>query len=187
MKIDYSNKLKRMGKFEYTLRYLFNYIRTWYNFNIKFPNVEYDGFVRVCGVHIPKGTKVKLGKNIQLGGGSSLCTDVIIGNNVLIGGRVTLIGKDDHGFTTPCRTMWSQVNALSDNPSIIGDDVWIGYGVTIIGPVHIGSGSIIAAGSVLTHDVPPCEIWGGVPAKKMRDRFSSEEDKQNHLEYLKTI
>ena len=54
----------------------------------------------------------------------------------------------------------------------IGNDVWIGYGVTVMQGVHIGDGAIVAAGSVVTKDVEPYSIVGGVPAKLIRYRFS---------------
>lgn len=51
--------------------------------------------------------------------------------------------------------------------------------------MKIGAGSIVAAGSLVTKDIPSCEIWGGVPAKKISDRFKNDEDKQKHLLVLK--
>ncbi|MEY2702104.1 MAG: hypothetical protein RLY43_737 [Bacteroidota bacterium] len=57
----------------------------------------------------------------------------------------------------------------------IGADVWIGEGVKILSPVIIGVGSIIAAGSVVTKDVLPYSIVGGVPAKFIKHRFSSQD------------
>lgn len=56
----------------------------------------------------------------------------------------------------------------------IDDDVWIGYGATIMSGVHIGQGAVVAAGAVVTKDVPPYAIVGGVPAKLIRYRFSEE-------------
>ena len=50
--------------------------------------------------------------------------------------------------------------------------------------ITIGKGSIVAAGSVVTKDIPACEIWGGIPAKKIRNRFKNEEDKLMHLHFL---
>lgn len=56
----------------------------------------------------------------------------------------------------------------------IGNDVWIGMNVTILNGVNIGDGAIIAAGAVVTKDVEPYSIVGGVPAKKVRKRFPEE-------------
>ena len=54
----------------------------------------------------------------------------------------------------------------------IANDVWIGYGATILsGCNHIGNGAVIAAGAVVTHDVPPYAIVAGVPARVLRYRF----------------
>ena len=56
----------------------------------------------------------------------------------------------------------------------IGNDVWIGYGATIMSGLSIGSGSIIAANSHVVKDVPEYEIWGGNPARFIRHRFEPE-------------
>ena len=57
----------------------------------------------------------------------------------------------------------------------IHDDAWIGYGAVIMSGISVGRGAIIAAGSVVTRDVPDYEIYAGVPAKKVRDRFTDDE------------
>jgi acetyltransferase-like isoleucine patch superfamily enzyme len=66
----------------------------------------------------------------------------------------------------------------------IGNDVWIGYGSTIMQGVKINDGAIIAAGSVVTKDVAAYEIYGGNPAKKIADRFHSETEKFHHIQLL---
>ena len=58
-------------------------------------------------------------------------------------------------------------------PATIGNDVWIGANVTINAAVHIGDGAIIASGSVVTTDIPPYTIFGGIPARFLRPRFST--------------
>ncbi|MDE6603995.1 MAG: CatB-related O-acetyltransferase [Lachnospiraceae bacterium] len=65
---------------------------------------------------------------------------------------------------------------LRDNrPVVIGNDVWIGANVCILPGVRVGDGAVIAAGAVVTKDVAPYAIVGGVPAKVIRYRFSPEE------------
>jgi len=54
---------------------------------------------------------------------------------------------------------------------VIGNDVWIGYEAVIMAGVHIGDGAIIGTRAVVTKDVPPYTIVGGVPARKIRNRF----------------
>lgn len=57
---------------------------------------------------------------------------------------------------------------------VIGNDVWIGYEAVIMAGVHIGSGAVIGARAVVTKDVAPYAIVGGVPAKEIRKRFDEE-------------
>ena len=59
--------------------------------------------------------------------------------------------------------------------AVIGNDVWIGAGAMILEGVTVGDGAIIAAGAVVTKDVEPYEIVAGVPAKRLRMRFTEEE------------
>lgn len=66
---------------------------------------------------------------------------------------------------------------------VVGNDVWIGYEAVIMAGVRIGNGAIIAARAVVTKDVPPYTIVGGVPARPIRKRFSDETI--NRLEALK--
>lgn len=69
--------------------------------------------------------------------------------------------------------------AESDFPVIIGNDVWINARVTIVSGVTVGDGAVLLAGAVITKDVPPYAIVGGVPARVLRYRFS-----QPDIDYL---
>lgn len=81
-------------------------------------------------------------------------------------------------FTTfPYRSklLGSEINeARSKGNIVVKDDVWIGYGATIMSGVTIGQGAVIAAGTVVTKDVEPYSIVGGVPAKHIKYRFDRE-------------
>lgn len=57
---------------------------------------------------------------------------------------------------------------------VVGNDVWIGYEAVILSGVHIGDGAIIGARAVVTRDVPPYTVVGGVPAKEIKKRFNEE-------------
>lgn len=103
-----------------------------------------------------------------------------IGSYCSISSKVTfLLGGNHEGgnistFPFRAKIINEKSEAISKGPIIIDDDVWIGYGVTILSGVHIGQGAIIAAGAVVTKDVPPYAIAGGVPAKVLKYRFSHE-------------
>ena len=89
---------------------------------------------------------------------------VHIGDNVMIGPN-TLISTVNHPISPKGRR-----NHLGiAKPVKIGDDVWIGGNVTILPGVTIGNNVVVAAGAVVTKDVPDNCIVGGVPAKKIRD------------------
>ena len=184
-KVEFANMPNGISRFGFIIRYYFNIIRTWYLFNIKYSWVEYNGFVRIMKNTSFARMNIKLGHNVQFGDNCNVACDLVIGNYVLIAGRVCFIGKNDHEFRTSGQFIW--YGERSGNDVIhVGDDVWIGHGCIIMGGVHINSGSIIAAGSVVNKSIPSCEIWGGIPAKKLGDRFASAEEKSNHLDFLKS-
>lgn len=184
MKIDYTNMPMGSSRVGFALRYIMNVFRTWVYFHFVWRNVRYKGFVRVMkGTSFASGAKISLGHNVQFGDYCNVSTDLIVGSNVLFAGRVCFVGKKDHQFNMPGQTIWSSKRDDS-LPTIVEDDVWLGHGVTVVGPVRIGKGAVVAAGAVVTHDVPECEIWGGVPARKIKDRFAFESEKQVHLKFL---
>lgn len=106
---------------------------------------------------------------------------LVIGNYCSIGPNVTFIPEDDHELRTLSTFPWEavalkkeHVEAISKGDIIVDDDVWIGFQSIILSGVHIGQGAVIAAGSVVTKDVPEYAIFGGVPAKLIKYRFSTE-------------
>lgn len=111
-----------------------------------------------------------IGNNVGIGCRCTFLCDVEIGSKVLIATDVAFINSDDHCFDIVGKTIWD--SGRGDKYKIVvEDDVWIGHGVIIIAPVHIGRGSIIAAGAVVNREVPPYSIAAGVPAKVVKARF----------------
>lgn len=109
--------------------------------------------------------KVKIGNNVFFNHNCSITAadSVIIGNNVTIANNVVIV---DHDHVMDSRGVVQ--NELSTMPVVIEDNSWIAANVTITKGVHIGTGAVVAAGAVVTHDVPAHTIFAGVPAKKVR-------------------
>lgn len=108
-------------------------------------------------------------------------TKLIVGNYVSIAQQVSFLLDVEHNMNTistyPFKVkMLKQVDAesFSKGDILVDDDVWIGYGATIMSGVHIGQGAVVAAGAVVTRDVPPYAVVGGVPAKVIKKRFDEE-------------
>lgn len=138
-------------------------------------------------LHIGKGCRLwapnfmRIGDHVYIGKQVHIETNCVIGNYCLIANRVAIIGRDDHDFSAvgyPVRySPWigSQQKSSSNSAVIIGDDVWVGYGVILLTGVSVGKGAIIAAGSVVTKDVSEYTIVAGVPAKVIGKRFPNDE------------
>lgn len=106
------------------------------------------------------GKNISLGKNVFLNTGCTFqdCGGITIGDKTLIGQNVVL-STLNHGFEPENR------NTTYPSPIVIGQNVWIGANATVVPGVTIGDNAIIAAGAVVTKDVPENVIVGGVPAK----------------------
>lgn len=115
------------------------------------------------------GEGLEMGDHSNIGPYSFIgCSGFIkIGSGVMMGPRVTLLAEN-HNFEDASRPMKEQ--GVSRSFITIEDDCWLGAGCMITAGVTIGKGSIIAAGAVVTKDVEPYSIVGGVPAKLIRRR-----------------
>ena len=110
--------------------------------------------------------------------------ELYIGDFCSIAPKVSFILSADHYInhisTFPYKAKFInslELESISKGNIEIEDDVWIGYGATIMSGVHIGQGAIVAAGAVVSKDVPPYAIVGGVPAKIIKFRFNPEQIK----------
>ncbi len=120
---------------------------------------------------------VYVGSRVAFGTGVTVLSTrakVCIGNDVMFGPNVTII-TGDHRIDIPDRTMYSIADSEklpeNDLDVVIENDVWVGANVTILKGVTIHTGSVIAAGSVVTKNVEPYSIVGGVPARLIKKRF----------------
>ncbi len=110
------------------------------------------------------GENIRVGRNVFI---NQNCTmydlgGIDIGDDVLIGPNVSLI-TSGHPIEPSRRR-----EGVTARPIVIGANVWIAAGVTIIGGVTVGENSVVAAGSVVTRDVPPNTLVGGNPARVIR-------------------
>ena len=124
-------------------------------------NIEH-GAVFGSGSHISVGSRSGIGIDSDLHG------TITIGEDVMMGPRCTMLSRN-HSFDDTSRPM-NQQGFGQDQPIVIENDVWIGANVTITSGVRVGQGSVLAAGAVVTSDVPPYSIAGGVPARVLRSR-----------------
>lgn len=126
-------------------------------------------------VIISHQVKIDAPESISIGNNTAILNKCVIagqggltiGNDVMVGFE-SIILTYTHRFDNlevPIRKQ-----GFTAEPVVIGNDVWIGARVVILQGVTIGDGAIIAAGSVVTKNVPPYAIVGGVPAKIIRSR-----------------
>lgn len=94
---------------------------------------------------------------------------VVIGQDVIIGQRCFIIGGGN--YNTEQSDIPIRLQPMLDDGGVeIGDNVWLGGNVTVLGGVHVGSGSIIAASAVMTKSVPEMSVCRGIPAKVVKTR-----------------
>lgn len=102
-----------------------------------------------------------------------------IGNYCCIGPKTTFLLGGEHNYKNVSSYPFEEVilkckkgSAYTKGPIIVGDDVWIGYGCTILSGVSIGQGAIIGAGSIVSKDIPPYAIYAN--GKIIKYRFEKE-------------
>lgn len=115
--------------------------------------------------------QITIGNKFALNGNARIIADcdgkIIIGNSVMVGPNA-IIRASNHKSESAAVDIWLQ--GQTGGTIIIGDDVWIAANVVILPEVRIGSHSIIAAGAVVTKDVPEYSIVAGVPARVISRR-----------------
>jgi acetyltransferase-like isoleucine patch superfamily enzyme len=107
---------------------------------------------------------------------------VKIGAYTMLANNVAIIGGDHNYKEAGIPTIFAGRGVIEE--TIIGKDVWIGAFSIIMTGVTIGDGAIVAAGSVVTKDLEPFTIYGGIPAKKIKCRFNTHTELKKHKEML---
>jgi acetyltransferase-like isoleucine patch superfamily enzyme len=105
---------------------------------------------------------VIIGDHTRVGLHNTIIGPVTIGNHVNLAQGITVTALN-HNFENPDRRIDEQ--GVSTKPVTIGNDIWIGANAVILPGVTIGDHSVVAAGAVVTKDVPPHSLVAGVPAK----------------------
>lgn len=107
---------------------------------------------------------------------------VSIGAYTMLAPEVSIVGADHRFDLAGVPMIFAGRPGLPN--TVIEEDVWIGFRSTIMCGVTIGRGAIIAANSVVTKNVPPYEVYGGVPARKLKDRFPDSSMMKTHDDML---
>lgn len=129
-----------------------------------------EDFVRLrVGGQWEKSGYIEIGSNSFIGHSTQINvgSHFKIGNDCMIA-PLCVFTDAHHVFTDLTIPMKSQ--PCEYNNIEVKDDVWVGSGCVILGGVTIGKGAIVAAGSVVNKSIPDYEIWGGIPAKKIKSR-----------------
>ncbi len=114
-----------------------------------------------CSVCLYDNAVLNFGDNSYMNHGGAICCQksITIGNDTIIGTGVKIRDTDNHTI----------IGKEMASPIVIGNHVWIGVNVIILKGVTIGDGAVVAAGSVVVHDVPSRCLVAGVPAKVVRE------------------
>lgn len=121
---------------------------------------------------ISRGRDVCFGNNSFIGRNCHLGAPIIAGDDVMVASYVAFVGGD-HKFDD-INTVMRLSGRDEFKKIVLGDDVWIGHGAIILHGVEVKSGAVIAAGSVVTRDVPFRAIVAGNPASVVRYRKGCE-------------
>lgn len=140
-------------------------------------DVKIHAFVNLYGCCIGDNTSIGafveiqkrafIGKNCKISSHTFICEGVTIEDNVFVGHNVTFINDPFPKATNPDSSLQTDADWAAI-PTKVETGVSIGSSVTILCGIIIGRGALVGAGSVVTKDIPPYEIWAGNPAKFLR-------------------
>ena len=132
-----------------------------------FTKHNFAGINRRCSIRVKDNSTLKIGNNCGFSGTViNVKKSIKIGDNVQFGVNVNIWDNDFHSIDY--RKRRKNIGIIS-NDIVIGNDVWVGANTTILKGVSIGKCSIIASHSLVNKSVGDYELWGGIPAKKLKN------------------
>ena len=132
-------------------------------------SIARDSILICTGVIAHKGTGITIGSGTGINARAYLSGQggIQIGKEVIFGPEVKIF-SENHNYSDPDQTIKAQ--GVSRKGVIIGDNCWLGAGVTVLDGVTIGRGCVIAAGSVVSKSIPDNSVAAGIPAKVIKSR-----------------
>lgn len=141
-----------------------------------------------CFISAPES--LTIGREVAIGTDVWISCNGTIGHGVLIASQVGIVSRYEHDISVigvPISKVPRLGDVEFDRPTderdfvVVENDVWIGFNATILSGVRIGRSSIVAAGSVVTKDVPPFSIVAGNPARRVSERLPVLQQKQHDM------
>jgi maltose O-acetyltransferase len=126
------------------------------------------------GAYFGNGSEIRIGNNSQIGEDARIEHDTVIGDDVMMGLQVLILSTVHSTDRTDIPLLHQRCKPR--RPVRIGNGVWIGARAILLPGVTIGDHAIVGAGAVVTRDVEPWSIVGGVPARKIRSRLDTADD-----------
>jgi maltose O-acetyltransferase len=166
----------RKGLYTIYLIFLKNTPEDWRPYALFFPKLRaltVSSYLDKCGknIRVKSGAEIAMnsivGNDSELGSNCVIQSNVVIGNNVIMGPDVKIYSRNHNSERIDIPIQKQGKDRLKTE---IGNDVWIGANVIITAGNKIGNHTIIAAGAVVTKNVPDYAVVGGVPAKILKFR-----------------
>jgi len=147
-------------------------LRMWALLTFRYKLVSVGrGFYLAYGTHI-RPHSLSVGDYCYIGSRCHIASEVRMGHWVMVASGVSMVGGDHRFREAGVPSIWTGRDV--NRPIIIEDDAWIGHGAILMHGVRIGEGAIIAAGALVTRDVPAYAIVGSTPATVIGRRFAGD-------------